>query len=86
MTLDSLQLNVHYDFNNNMNHISLSSIKFRSVIILMLCFQDCQFTKIKDNTLFASPSKETSMWKDAVAAVSDGSSLSMAPSAATSAY
>ena len=49
-TIYTLQLNIHCDFNNNMNHISPSSIKFRSVIISMLCFQDCQFTKIKDNT------------------------------------
>ena len=50
----------------------------------MLCFQDCQFIKIKDNTiqLFMLYSKEISIWEVAVAAASDGSSLSTASSVA----
>ena len=48
----------------------------------MPCFQDCQFTKIKDNTTLHVVFQGNIYWEVAVATASDGSLLSMAPSVA----
>ena len=43
--------------------------------------QDCHFTKTKDDTALRVVYQETSIWEGVLTTVSDGSSLSMEPSA-----